>query len=101
MKNPVIVRAFVRSLEVIGEAAKNVLRKFREKYPHAPWKEMAGMRDKLIHEYFGIDYKIVWKTVKHEIPKSGIGSLIYYKNHKYIYNCKIRSSSPPVPIYNI
>lgn len=69
IKDPVLMRAFVRSLEVIGEAVKNLPSRFREKYPEVPWKEIAGMRDKLIHEYFGINYRIVWKTVKDEIPK--------------------------------
>jgi len=65
----VLKRAFVRSLEIIGEATKNILSSFRDKYPSIPWKEMAGMRDRLIHEYFGVNYKIVWKTVKEEIPE--------------------------------
>lgn len=69
INNPVFVRAFLRSLEVIGEAVKNVPRTFRNKYPGIPWKEIAGMRDKLIHEYFGVNYRIVWETVKKEIPK--------------------------------
>lgn len=69
INNPVITRAFLRSLEVIGEAVKNIPRNFRNKYPGIPWKEIAGMRDKLIHEYFGVNYGIVWKTVKKEIPK--------------------------------
>ena len=69
IKDPVLMRAFVRSMEVIGEAVKNLPMEFREKYPDVPWKEIAGMRDKLIHEYFGINYKIVWKTVVEDIPK--------------------------------
>ncbi len=64
----VLKKAFVRSLEVIGEAVKNIPKGFRNKYFHVPWKEIAGMRDRLIHEYFGVNYRIVWKTVKEEIP---------------------------------
>ncbi len=60
--------AVVRSLEVIGEAAKNVPDEIREKYPLVPWKEMAGMRDKVIHFYFGVDREAVWIAVKDRIP---------------------------------
>ncbi|MGC8588251.1 MAG: DUF86 domain-containing protein [Hydrogenobaculum sp.] len=67
-ENPLHIRAFIRSLEIIGEAAKNLSNEFREKYPEIPWKEIAGMRDMLIHEYFGVDYKIVWNTIRQDIP---------------------------------
>ncbi len=60
--------AVVRSLEVIGEAAKNVPDEMRVKYPLVPWKEMAGMRDKVIHFYFGVDREAVWIAVKDRIP---------------------------------
>ena len=69
IEDPVFIRAFVRSLEIIGEAVKHLPSEFRERYSKIPWKEIAGMRDKLIHEYFGINYRIVWKTVQREIPK--------------------------------
>lgn len=61
--------AVVRSLEIIGEAAKNVSEEIREKYPTVPWKEMAGMRDKVIHAYFGVDREAVWIAVKDRIPE--------------------------------
>ena len=60
--------AVVRSLEVIGEAAKNVPDEIRAKYPLVPWKEMAGMRDKVIQFYFGVDQEAVWIAVKDRIP---------------------------------
>jgi len=60
--------AVVRSLEVIGEAAKNVPDEVRAKYPMVPWKEMAGMRDKVIHFYFGVDREAVWLAVSDRIP---------------------------------
>lgn len=63
------VFAVIRALEVIGEAAKNVPQSLRAKHPSIPWKEMAGMRDKLIHEYFGVKYEVVWDTIKTELPQ--------------------------------
>src|SRR2546426_9765462 len=62
-------RAFVRSLEVIGEAAKKVPEGFREQYPTVEWRAMAGMRDRLIHAYFGVDYELVWDVVQKRIPE--------------------------------
>ena len=62
------VNAVVRSLEVMGEAAKRIPEEVREKYPQIPWKRMTGMRDKLIHEYSGVDLEIVWGVVKEELP---------------------------------
>jgi len=61
-------RAIVRSLEVIGEASKSIPESFKEKNDDIDWKNIARMRDKLIHHYFGIDYSIVWDVVKNEIP---------------------------------
>ncbi|HMO80810.1 MAG TPA: DUF86 domain-containing protein [Pyrinomonadaceae bacterium] len=60
LEDEVRKRAFVRSIEIIGEAVKKLPADFRDKYPHIEWRLIAGMRDKLIHEYFGIDHDIVW-----------------------------------------
>lgn len=60
--------AVLRSIEVIGEATKNVPDNVRAQYPQVPWKEMAGMRDKVIHSYFDVDKEIVWLVVKERIP---------------------------------
>jgi uncharacterized protein with HEPN domain len=61
--------AVIRSIEVIGEAAKQVPKGIRDKAPAIPWNEMVGVRNKIIHEYFGVDYRIVRKTAKHYLPK--------------------------------
>lgn len=60
--------AVIRKFEIIGEASKNVPARIKEQYPSIPWKDMAGMRDRLIHFYFGIDYKLVWETIKNRMP---------------------------------
>ena len=62
------VSAVVRKLEVIGEAAKQVPDDVRQSHPLVPWKEMAGMRDKLIHFYFGVDHPLVWRAIKERLP---------------------------------
>jgi uncharacterized protein with HEPN domain len=61
--------AVIRKIEIIGEATKNIPEKIRQEYPQVPWKEMAGMRDRLIHFYFGVDYRLVWRTTKKRIPE--------------------------------
>jgi len=68
MNNEEKQSAVVRQLEIIGEAVKNIPLSFRKKYHHTPWSKIAGMRDKLMHHYFGVNLKIVWKVVKDDIP---------------------------------
>lgn len=67
--DPTLRRAYVRSLEVIGEAAKQIPSSFREQHDEVDWKGMAGMRDRLIHGYFGIDHELVWDVVTTKIPQ--------------------------------
>jgi uncharacterized protein with HEPN domain len=68
MQDETLKRAFSRSLEIIGEATKNVSTDIRQKYSHIDWRAMAGMRDRLIHKYFGIDYDLVWDVVINKVP---------------------------------
>jgi hypothetical protein len=63
------IDAVIRNFEIIGEAAKNIPDEIRAEHLSVPWKEMAGMRDKLAHEYFGIRYDVVWSTIKTRLPE--------------------------------
>ncbi|MDD5433602.1 MAG: DUF86 domain-containing protein [Candidatus Pacebacteria bacterium] len=68
-KNEMMVGATVRELEVIGEAASKIDKIIKEKYQELPWNEMIGMRHRLIHEYFGVDLKVVWETCQSNLPE--------------------------------
>jgi len=68
IKDRKTLNAVVRSFEIIGEASKNIPEAMKAKYKELPWKQMTGMRDKLIHAYFGVDVETLWKAVKDDIP---------------------------------
>jgi uncharacterized protein with HEPN domain len=76
--------AVVRNLEIIGEAAKNISNGLKKKHPDVPWKELAGLRDRLIHQYFGINFDIVFQIAKEELPpiNQKIEKIVPGKNRK-------------------
>jgi len=68
VENKLLQDGVVRELEIIGEASKKLSPDFKDLHNEFPWQDMAGMRDKLIHEYFGVDLVVVWETVKQDLP---------------------------------
>lgn len=64
------VDAVIRNFEVIGEASKNLPKDFKEKYPEVPWNEMYLLRNKISHEYFGVDYEIIWDVALNYLPEN-------------------------------
>ena len=68
INDPILCRAIIRSLEIIGEAATKINEEFKAEHPYVEWRKMAGTRNRLIHDYFGVDYDIVWNIVETKIP---------------------------------
>ena len=60
--------AVIRSIEIIGEAAKKISDDIKTQFPQPPWKEICGIRDKLIHDYFGVDIDVIWQTLMQDLP---------------------------------
>jgi len=72
--NQMAIDAVVRNMEIIGEASSHIPAEFRKKYQDVPWSKMKSMRNKVIHEYFGVDLDVVWETINEDLP--GLGKMI-------------------------
>ena len=68
LKNPVLKRVAARSLEIIGEAVKNISTDLKKKHKNIEWRKIAGMRDKIIHYYFGVNWNILWDVIQNKLP---------------------------------
>jgi uncharacterized protein with HEPN domain len=77
-----VVDAVIRNFEIIGEASKYIPAEITEKYPDLPWKRMYGLRNIISHEYFGIDYEVIWEIAKHDLPKNIIDLEDLIRNEK-------------------
>ncbi len=84
LTNSLIQDGVIRQIEIIGEATKNLSSDLRETYAHTAWQDIAGMRDKLIHQYFGVDLEIVWLSAKEDIPdlKDEVGRILLNLSEK-------------------
>lgn len=84
LSDETLKRAFVRSIEVIGEAVKQIPNPMRERYTDIEWQAIAGMRDRLIHRYFGVDYEVVWDVVANKIQPlaDGIRKMLVQESNK-------------------
>ena len=69
IKDEKTIDAVIRNLSIIGEAGTRIPQKIQEKYPKLPWHEIIGMRNKVIHEYFGLNEEILWKTIQDDLPR--------------------------------
>ena len=82
MEDKVLSRACLKSLEIIGEASRNISEDLRMTHPEVPWRQMTGLRNKLVHHYFGVDWEIVADVLKNELPglRQDIFRLLYRQN---------------------
>lgn len=82
-ESKLVQSAVIRQIEIIGEATKNLSSAIKSKYNDIPWKDIAAMRDMLIHEYFGVDLEAVWRTVTEDIPELKKQLINYDHRNKY------------------
>jgi len=79
-KNEMVVDAVIRNLEIIGEAAKNIPEEIREEHDEIPWKRMMGLRNIMIHDYFGVDLSIIWKIASSNLPETKPNIILLLKD---------------------
>ena len=78
----IVVDAIIRNFEIIGEASKNIPAEVQDKYPEIPWKKMYGLRNLIAHEYFGIDYEMIWEIAKYNLPQNRYDLIEVIKKEK-------------------
>ncbi|MBW6501683.1 MAG: DUF86 domain-containing protein [Bacteroidales bacterium] len=81
-KTSIVVDAVIRNYEIIGEAAKKIPKAIQEKYPEIPWRKMYGLRNLITHEYFGIDYDMIWEIAKNNLPQNRIDLQLIIEKEK-------------------
>ena len=81
-RNYLVVDAIIRNFEIIGEASKSIPTYIQQKYPEIPWKKMYGLRNLIAHEYFGIDYEMIWEIAKRNLPQNRIDLIEIIKKEK-------------------
>ena len=106
LDNKLVQDATIRNLEIIGEASKNITAKFRDNHPEIEWKKMAGMRDKLIHQYMGVDILAVWGVIEEVLPTldEQISKLLDDFQHHHQERCTFTSqylTSPKWTFYKL
>ncbi|SMO92849.1 Uncharacterized conserved protein, contains HEPN domain [Saccharicrinis carchari] len=77
-----VVDAIIRNFEIIGEASKNIPTEIKKKYPEIPWRKMYGLRNLIAHEYFGVDYEMIWEIAKNNLPQNRTDLLKIIKKEK-------------------
>jgi len=85
-RNYLVVDAVVRNFEIIGEASKNIPKNIQNKYPSVPWRKMTGLRNLISHEYFGIDYEMIWTIAKNSLPQNRIDILLIIETERITKN---------------